>query len=389
MKSATRSPTAIGLAMFSMFFGAGNVVFPLLVGIEAESQNTYASLGLLLSGIGVPFLGLISMTLFEGDYKSFFSRIGAAPGFALTALILALIGPFGALPRCIALSFSTIKDYFPGLELWEFSLLSCAIIFWLSWRPGSLVTILGYILTPLLLACTLIIIALGFLASPPAPLSHLPWLTAFFNGFIKGYQTLDLLGAFFFSATVIFCLKENLSEEKRKDYLSLIWLTLKASCICVLILGLISLGFSWIAAFNSQSLHDIPKDELLKVVSLEILGPYTGLVAIATILLACLTTEIALATAFSEFVHKDVTSKKISFPISLIITLVIAFFVSLLHFERIINFLAPILFFCYPTLITFAFLNIFYKLYGFKPIKTPLALVLGITAMGYFFLGWG
>lgn len=387
MNPGTRSPFTIGLAMFSMFFGAGNVVFPLLVGIEAGSQNIYAGMGLLLSAIGVPFLGLISMTLFGGDYKKFFSRVGEGPGFALTALILALIGPFGALPRCIALSFSTIKNYIPGVTLWEFSLISCVIIFWLSWRPGSLVTILGYILTPVLLLSVFIIIGLGFIFSPSAPQSFEPWWSVFLKGFIQGYQTLDLLGAFFFSATIIFCLKENLAEQNQKDYRSLILLTLKASCICVLILGVISLGFSWIAAFNSRSLLDVPKDELLQTVALQILGPDAGLVAIVAILLACLTTEIALATAFAEFVHKDLAKRRISFEWSLIFTLIIAFFVSLLHFERIINFLAPILFFCYPALIALSILNIFYKLYGFKPVRIPLAIVVGLTLVGYIFAG--
>src|SRR3984893_3016927 len=105
MQNQGKSNTiATGLVMFTMFFGAGNVVFPLALGQYAQDKNFYAILGLLITAVGVPFLGLIAMTLFNGDYKSFFDRIGKIPGFIVAAVILGLIGPFGAIPRCVALS---------------------------------------------------------------------------------------------------------------------------------------------------------------------------------------------------------------------------------------------------------------------------------------------
>jgi len=385
MNQKPRSSIGIGLAMFSMFFGAGNIVFPLLVGIQSQSQNTFASIGLLLSAIGVPFLGLMAMTLYEGHYKSFFARMGEIPGFAMVVLILALIGPFGALPRCIALSYSTVKSYLSFVSLWEFSLLSCVVIFWLSWRPRALITILGYILTPFLLLTVLIIVIFGFIFSPAAPVNLKSWWQAFSAGFIEGYQTLDLLGAFFFSSTIIFSLKENAGSLLHKEYRQIILTTLKASCVCAGLLALVSLGFSWIAAFNSESLQAVPKDELLGMITTQILGPHAGIVALIAVLLACLTTEIALATTFAEFVHHELSQRKIPFTYALVITLMIAFFVSLLHFEGIIQFLAPILFFCYPMLIALAALNILYKLYDFKPVKIPLLIVLALTSLGFFF----
>ena len=84
---------AIGFAMFSMFFGAGNVVFPLALGQYAQDHNFYAILGLLITAVGVPFAGLMAMTLYNGDYKKFFERIGPLPGFAVAAIIMGLIRP--------------------------------------------------------------------------------------------------------------------------------------------------------------------------------------------------------------------------------------------------------------------------------------------------------
>src|SRR5665647_1655937 len=103
MPQANKSPIiATGLAMFSMFFGAGNVVFPLALGQIAQDKNFFAILGMLVTAVGVPFAGLIAMTLFNGDYRKFFARMGAVPGFIVVAIIMGLIGPFGAIPRCIA-----------------------------------------------------------------------------------------------------------------------------------------------------------------------------------------------------------------------------------------------------------------------------------------------
>jgi len=114
MKPKIQSNTlSTGLAMFSMFFGAGNVVFPLAMGQYAQDKNFFAILGLLITAVGVPFLGLMSMTLFDGDYRKFFGRIGKIPGFIIALAIMALIGPFGAMPRVIALSYSTAKNFFP------------------------------------------------------------------------------------------------------------------------------------------------------------------------------------------------------------------------------------------------------------------------------------
>src|SRR5262245_25771526 len=104
---------ATGLAMFSMFFGAGNIVFPLALGQFTKDQTLYAVLGLTLSAVLVPFTGLISMILFNGDYRAFFQRMGKWPGFLVSVVIMGLIGPFGAIPRCVTLSYSTVAMFLP------------------------------------------------------------------------------------------------------------------------------------------------------------------------------------------------------------------------------------------------------------------------------------
>lgn len=385
MQHSEKSNTiATGLAMFSMFFGAGNIVFPMALGQYAQDKNLFAILGLLISAVGVPFLGLIAMTLFNGDYKAFFNRIGKVPGFIIASAILGLIGPFGAIPRCITLAFATIKIYIPEISITLFSILACLIIFSLTIKKNNILEVLGYFLTPLLIGSLAIIIIKGFFSSPSAPVAdHSPG-NIFIVGLAEGYQTMDLLGAFFFSSVVLTCLEKNV-DPKSRNYKKMIVLALKASAVGASLLALTYIGFSFTAAFNSNSLEGIHKDALAGEIANLVLGPYAGIIASIAVSLACLTTAIALSSVFAEFIHKDVSMNKVPYSISLIGTLAISYYVSTFNFTGIASFLEPILYICYPALILLSLLNILYKLYGFKPVKIPVLGVFLFSLVGYFF----
>jgi LIVCS family branched-chain amino acid:cation transporter len=374
----------VGLAMFAMFFGAGNIVFPLALGQYAQDQTLFAILGLLITAVGVPFLGLISMTLFNGNYTHFFERIGKIPGFVVTVFIMGLIGPFGAIPRCITLSHSTFSMFWSGVSLSTFSIISCLLIFLFTFRKNRLLEILGIVLTPLLLISMGIIIVKGFFNSPSAPISDFSSDAVFLLGLLKGYQTMDLLGAFFFSTIILECLESNGLDNSQHNYRKMVFLTLKASLIGASLLAISYIGFCYVAAFNSETLQGVLPDQLLGVIAMHILGPYAGLVAIIAVALACLTTAIALAAVFAEFLHHRVTFEKLPYISSLILTLFVTYFVSTLSFSGIASFLVPILEICYPALVLLSALNIAHKLYHFNPVKIPVLLVFLISFVYYF-----
>lgn len=385
MKSPNQSIVlATGFAMFSMFFGAGNIVFPLAMGQHAESLMPFAFMGLVITAVGVPFLGLIAMTLFDGNYKNFFGRLGVWPGFIFAAIIMGLIGPFGAIPRCIALAYSTAHMYFPGLHLPSFSFVSCCLIFAFTFKKNRLLDILGYVLTPFLLLSLTIIIVKGLLEAHTLPQSDNSPLPIFFYGVNEGYKTMDLLGAFFFSSVVITGLKNDLFATNSKDNLAVLTrVALKASVIGAVLLAVVYAGFSAVAAYNAPSLVGVPKDEMIGALSKSILGQYAGLVATLCVTLATLTTAIALSAVFAQFVHNDLTFGKVPYIPALIITLMIAFFVSTLHFTGIAAFLEPILQICYPAMIVLSIANICYKLFGFKPVKSLVYGTLALTLLIY------
>lgn len=385
MNSVLKSKVVItGLAMFSMFFGAGNVVFPLLLGQAVQNQTFYAILGLSISAICVPFTGLIAMILFNGDYNAFFQRIGKIPGFILTIFIICLIGPFGAIPRCIALSYSSITMFTPPFPLYLFSLISCLIIFLFTIRPSSILDTLGKYLTPFLLFSLGIIIILGYFFSPEAPISTLSKVDAFTLGLLEGYNTMDLIGAFFFSTVVIICLENDLHPEEKNENKKVMSLAIKASLIGASLLGIIYIGFCYIASFNSLILSDITPDHILGTVAFNVLGSYAGIVTSVAVALACLTTAIALTSVFAEFLQKDILREKCSYPLALIATLVMTFGISMLNFTGIVKLLTPVLQIFYPALIVLSIMNILYKLYHFKPVKTPFFIVLLLSLVQAF-----
>lgn len=367
-----------GLAMFAMFFGAGNVVYPLAVGHLAQDAHFWGILGLLITAVGVPFLGLISVTLYGGDYDAFFGRLGKWPGFILTLLILGLIGPFGALPRTISLSYATTKMFYSSLSLPIFSLVSCLIIYLLTVRKNKIVGLIGSFLTPLLLVSLAIIIVKGVVTGFSNP-SILTKGQGFVAGLSEGYQTMDLLATPFFSSIIVAAIAMGATKKGDTSPKAIVKESLKASVIGALALSLVYIGLGMVASHWSSLLNQTKPEAYLGALAIEILGPYAGVVACFAVALACLTTAIALAAVFADFLQKDIFQDRIGFGACLIMTLVISYFFSTLEFTGIMAFLAPILMVFYPALITLAIFNILYKLTGLKCVKTPTALAFLIS----------
>lgn len=368
-----------GFAMFSMFFGAGNIIFPLVVGQYAGSHNFFAILGLILTAVLMPFAGVVAMILYDGDYKKFFEKLGKIPGFLIALIILSLLGPLGSIPRCIALSYSTLKSSFPALSSIWFSAVACIVVFFMTVKKSRLIDLLGKYLTPALLITLFIIIIKGLLTSVDTVYIPQAKENLFLYGLKEGYKTMDLMAAFFFSSTIISILKiKSEQKEGNKNYLSL---TLQASLVGATLLSLVYIGFSYIASFHGQSLMINGNDELLSALTIKIAGPAAGLLACITISLACLTTAIALSSVFADFIKKEVLQDKVSYEWVLAFSLALTFFVSTFEFNGISAFLEPILEVCYPCLIVLTIANIATRTTSYKWVKLPVFTVLALSVL--------
>jgi LIVCS family branched-chain amino acid:cation transporter len=374
---------AIGLAMFSMFFGAGNVIFPLAVGQNAADQNFFASLGLILTAAIMPIAGVIAMILFDGEYRQFFGRLGKTPGFLLALIIISLLGPLGSTPRCIALSYTTLKTSFPYLSIQVFSGIFCFLMFLFTIRKNHILTLLGWVLTPMLIISLITIIFIGFFTNPEMQNVNQLNEHPFLHGLKEGYNTMDLLAAFFISSTIITILKTRFQNagDNSKGYIQIAF---KASIVGAILLAAIYVGFSYLAATHGKDLVIQGKDELLAGITRRIAGVHAGILVGVTVTLACLTTAIALISAFTDFVQKEVLNDKISYQIVLIGAIILTFFVSTFEFTGISAFLEPTLQIVYPGLIVLTFLNIAYSLKQFKPIKIPVFFTFFVSIIIYF-----
>lgn len=355
-----------GLAMFSMFFGSGNLVFPLIVGKMSEGHYLVALLGILLTGVLVPFLGILGMFLFNGDSQAFFGRLGPKATFWFPLFALSLMGPFGVLARCIIVAHGSFRLIAPTMPLWIFSLISCGVIFLLTIRKNRVVSLLGSTLTPLLL------VALGAIAICGIMGSHMPIASAtgtwpsFKEGIYQGYQTMDLLAAFFFSVFVI----KHLGQQEGSTLSSFF----KASLIGSGLLSVVYFALVLLGAIYAEQLTAIPPEEMLGFIAQQALGVFAAPVVCIAVILACLTTAIVLSSLFADFLKTEISKNKLPVSLSLLITLSIAFCISTLEFAGIMKIIGPILEFTYPALIVFTVTGIFHQLFGLKIVRTPTAI---------------
>lgn len=360
-----------GFALFSMFFGSGNLVFPIVVGQAHPEAPFLAALGIVLTGVLVPFLGVYGMSLFHGSTSRFFSCLGSQGPFWFSLLALSLMGPFGVMARCLTVAHGSIELLIPQASLAPTSLALCAIIYFFTQKKTRIIDLLGSLLTPLLLLSILALAYFGLAHQKQellqaAHFSSIFQSNAFTDGFVQGYQTMDLLAAFFFSKFIISHLNDlypSIEQRERKQRV-----LFGASCIGASLLSIVYVIMVYLGGAYSLALKGIPVEEMLGKIAFMAFGSYAGPLLCILVVLACLTTAIVLTSLFAHFVNHEICKGKMGDRRSLLLTLAIGFFVSTLDFAGIAKFIGPILEFSYPSLIVLTLVNIAHKKLG-----TPLS----------------
>jgi len=345
-----------GFAVFAMFFGAGNLVFPLLAGKAATSAFFPSFIGLCITGILVPFLGLIGILLYNGCYQEFFERFGKKTAFILIFSMLLLLGPFGVLPRCITVAYGSFSILAPDFSLSSFSLVMSGLVFLLCMNQNQVVPLLGAILAPAKILSVGFILFFGLLFADSPQLSLVTSHDALQDGALKGYQMMDLIAAFFFASVIARHFKRKFSEGENHSLsfnLSLFAIFLGSGLLLIVYLALVYLGATF-----SESLSKNAPEQFLSIIAYLTLGASAGRIVTIAIILSCLTTIVALTTVFTDFLHEQILKKHFNRLICLTMTIVGTFLMSNLGFNGIASFLSPILFYLYPLLILLTVINI-------------------------------
>ncbi len=365
-----------GLAMFSMFFGSGNLVFPLLVGQMSQGHYLVAGLGIVLTGVLVPFLGILAMLFFRGKTSELFSLIGKRAPFWLSLICLSIMGPFGVLARCITVAHGAFQLIVPDSSLWLFSLIGCGSIFILAIKKNKIVPMLGSFLTPFLLASLAAIMICGLYVTDLPPSTKTGSWASFKTGVFQGYQTMDLLAAFFFSTFIINHLQKRATPQT--DPVQIISIFFRSSLVGAGLLSCIYGVLVALGAMYAPLLANVPPQEMLGFVAQQCLGSFAAPLVCISVVLACLTTAIVLASLFADFLRKEVTQEKLPHTAALAMTLAFAFGTSTLEFSGIARYIGPLLEIMYPALILLAVLGILHKLWGWRSVKMPFAAMLAL-----------
>jgi len=375
----------LGFAIFTMLFGAGSVIFPLGLGVQTGSMVGTALVGLLVTGVLVPLLGLVSSALFNGDYKKFFRMAGVIPGALFALVCMLLIGPFGAIPRCMTVAYAAVQWHIPQLSLLLFSFLVACFTFAAALKQRYVVELFGRFVGPVKLILLLTIVALGLFSVSIPPSSVMTHIEAFSTGFSEGYLTLDLLATIFFSGLIVAGIrqkrKEDGSEYSTQEIASI---GLKAGLIGGLLLGIVYAGFCLLAAKMSGDMHGVGKDQLLSALATLVLGSRANILANITMALACLTTTIALTAVVADYVTHELFFGRIQYRHALLITVSLNFAMTNLGFSGISQIIEPLAILCYPALIVLSLANIAHVFWGFKHVKTVTLSTLAATVVVHF-----
>ncbi len=355
-----------GFAMFAMLFGAGNVVFPLILGRDSGHQLFFGLFGFCITAVIVPLLGLFAIMLNHGDYKCLLAPLGKVPTFFIIATCMILLGPLALTPRCVTISYAAVKSYLPAVPIWAFSSGCALLIFVCTVKNSLIIDLLGKFLGPLKIILLFTIIAKGIFAPAVMMPVALTKMEGFRLGLFSGYGTCDLLAIIFLSSLILSRLKQGLHPEQQQDARSIIKLGLQASLIGGLLLSLVYAGFCVASGFHGAQLASVERADIFSSLTVLILGEAGGCLANVTVAIACLTTAIALTAMFAMYLHKDLSAGRLSYLISLIITTAVTAGMASLGFSGIMKFVAPIVEVLYPILILYIIGNLLWKWWKFK-----------------------
>lgn len=394
MKQFLKSTTiSVGLAVFSMLFGAGNLIYPILVGMTTGDKHLIGIIAFLLTAVCLPVAGLITMIFFNGNYYEFFNRLGKMPGKICIFLCMLIIGPVIAIPRIITLSHIMIAPFLPIEMLrtislrssFVFSIIFLGMTFLGSYRKRRIVHLLGHFISPLLLGSLLIIIIRGFFTAESTFVNPVTAFSIFKENLMRGYETLDLFGTIFFASIILAAIAQNTAHKIDITNKQRAIIGLKAGILGGSILALIYAGINYLGAFHGSGVVYDNAGELFRGVSFKIFTHYGAIIISIAVAMACYSTAITLAAVIASYLQREIFNNRLTFIQSLIIVLLTCIPLSTAGLNTVLRLTGgPITYIGYPVLIVLTFLNLAYKLWGFKPVKIPILLTFIVMFILYF-----
>lgn len=385
-KLGKKELTLIASMLFGMFFGAGNLIFPIYMGQLAGNRMWLAVVGFLITGVGLPLMGIAAMGISRSNGLGELSgKVGKAYSVFFTCALYLTIGPFFAIPRCATVSFTVgVEPMLAGGSYVDAVLLIFSILFFsavlaFSLFPGKILTWVGKILTPAFLAFLGIIVIATFV-NPMGDISAVQPTgdyadKALTTGLLEGYNTMDALACLAFGIVVITVIR-NLGITEPKAVAKN---TVKAGLFSCLIMAAIYIAVTIVGAQSMGTIEVCANGgEVFSRVAEHYFGKTGEIILALMVTLACLKTAVGLVTSCSETFAG--MFPKISYKKWAVIFSVCSFLFANLGLNAILEYSLPVLMFLYPLAITLILLGLFGNLFDHN--KYVYRFVTGFTIVG-------
>ena len=389
-----RETLTVGLMLFALFFGAGNMIFPPALGQAAGTSYWFAILGFIITGVGLPLLGVIAVGLGGGNLQTLAGRVHPVFAIIFTFVVYLAIGPLMAIPRTGTVTYEMgvlpfLSDGWKAswVPLFVTTIVFFAITYWLSLNPSKLVDRIGKILTPALL----IIIAIMFIGAMVNPMGEMGTPTGaylesspFVKGFLEGYLTLDALAALVFGIVVTTAVQARGITDKKSLTVS----TIKAAVIAAIGLGLVYLALGYMGATSFSLGQSDNGGQILTAVVQQLFGSLGNIVLGLAVTLACLTTSVGLVTACGRFFSEQIPG--ISYRTMILILSVFSAAVANVGLTQLIAISVPVLMGIYPIAIVLMQIPFLHNIFrGYRSVyvgailfTAAVSLVDGASMMG-------
>lgn len=353
----SRDCIVIGLALFAMFFGAGNLIFPPQLGLLSGENWIEAILGFFTTDVLLSVLAIVAIAKAGGTFSHFGNKVGKTFSIVLGVFLMLAVGPLLAIPRTGAVSYEMgFAPLFGGVNQYVFTFFYFAAALFFVLNPKGIIDKIGTWLTPVLLVSLAIIIIKNIISPIGIPVEAAKD-NVFTYAFLQGYQTVDGIAAVMFAAIILIALKEKGYNNTKMQ----IEMTIKSSLIAFSIIGSVYAGLIYLGATGSGIVsHDLSRTACFVDLVKNVFGDAGIWIVAITVLFACFTTTAGLTVTVAEY-FEEITNKKLSYKFNVIVIIVVSFLLANLGVNNIVKFSGPMLNVVYPALIVMVAISVLDK----------------------------
>ena len=352
-----------GFALFAIFFGAGNLIFPPYLGVMAGDRWYIVMLAFILSDPLLPILGVIVTASLGGRADDLGKRVGSKFAKIMGMIAILVIGPFFAIPRTGATTHEIfVKPIFSNVPIWATCFVFFALTLYITFNPGRVIDFIGKYLTPLLLLLLGLIVVVS-IVNPPFTKTPTAVSALFMRGFSEGYQTMDALSAALIAGIVIADLARRGYKDKEVQFKASIFVGLVAFVLLALVYGGLTYAGATVGAKYDVHVNgkvDVERTVLLIEMVELLLGDFGKVLMGVATALACLTTSTGLVSMCGNY-FETISDGKLKYKYIACICILVSFAISQVGVDRLISISVPILSAIYPVIIVLIFMSIFDK----------------------------